>query len=163
MDLWNDNEPIGDRVPSVDVPAWIDDDISPADVAAIVQGGCSSGAYMPAVTYHRALATMAEHGDDVLQFIEDCWGELPNPPKGASWSGLACFYLSTAVEVWAAIMAGELEALEETETEEEECEHPEEFRKVFFDSEECETCGQWRTNPWSLPEEPAGKWQSKDS
>lgn len=118
MDLWNDDEPIADRFEDIEVPEWIDFDISPRDVAAILQGGCASGAYMPAVTYHRAVATMAEYGDDVLQFIEDCWGELPNPPKDASWSGLACFYLSTAVEVWAAIMAGELEALEEDEEDE---------------------------------------------
>lgn len=102
--MWNDEDPINDRFPGVTVPEWIlcdDPFISPYDVAAIVQGGCASGAYMPAVTYHEAAKTMAEHGDDVLQFIEDTWGEMPRPPKDTSWSGLACFYLSTAVETWA--------------------------------------------------------------
>ncbi len=85
----------------ISVPAWIDQDITPCDVASIVQGGCESGAYMPAVTYHEAAATMAKHGDDVLNYIHDIYGELPQPKATESWSGLACFYLSTAVETWA--------------------------------------------------------------
>jgi hypothetical protein len=117
MDLWNNEDPIA-HIPhlGLDVPAWISDDISPYDVAAICQGGCASGAYMPAVTYSKALATMAEHGDDVLQYIDDALGELPAPPSDASWSGLAVFYLSTAVELWASSAEGILEEYEpETE------------------------------------------------
>ena len=80
-------------------PDWITQDLSPNDIAAILQGGCASGAYMPAVTYHQAIETMGEYGNDVLQYIEDALGELPQPDKGESWSGLACFYLSYAVEL----------------------------------------------------------------
>jgi len=110
MDLWNTETAISD-IPGLDldVPAWISDDIAPSDIAAIVQGGCASGAYMPAVTYHTALKTMAEHGDDVLQYIEDALGELPQPPRDTSWSGLAVFYLSTAVELWASSVESILE------------------------------------------------------
>lgn len=82
-------------------PDWITEELTPYDLAAINQGGCASGAYMPAVTYHAARNTMAEHGDDVLQFIEDALGELPAVPDGESWSGIACFYLSYAVELFA--------------------------------------------------------------
>jgi hypothetical protein len=82
-------------------PDWITQELDLADMQAIQQGGCASGAYMPAVTYHQALQTMEEHGDDVLQYIEDTLGELPQPDKGESWSGLAVFYLSYAVELWA--------------------------------------------------------------
>jgi hypothetical protein len=96
--LWNYDEEITDLV---DVPAFIEQNIFATDVASIIQGGCASGAYMPAVTYYDAKQTMNEHGDDVLQFIEDAYGELPQPPAGKSWSGLACFYLSCAVELWA--------------------------------------------------------------
>lgn len=32
----------------VDVPEWITEPLSPADIAAILQGGCESGAWMPA-------------------------------------------------------------------------------------------------------------------
>ncbi len=118
MDLWNTETPIKDIDGlDIDIPAWIDDDINPYKVASICQGGCASGAYMPAVTYHDALRTMAAHGDDVLQYIEDAMGELPQPPKGESWSGMACFYLSLAVQIWAG-EAGSV--LEDFEPEEEE-------------------------------------------
>ena len=71
-----------------------------ADIQAIQQGGCSSGAFMPAVTYYSAMLTMADYGDDVLQYIQDTMGELPKPDNCESWSGMACFYLSCAVELW---------------------------------------------------------------
>ena len=81
-------------------PEWITQDLSPCDIAAINQGGCASGAYMPAVTYYTASQTMAKHGDDVLQYIQDNLGELPKPNNDESWSGMACFYLSYAVELF---------------------------------------------------------------
>ena len=117
MDLWNCDEPIVDLGAGVDVPAWIEQSVSPCTVAAIVQGGCESGAYMPAVTYVQALETMNEHGDDVLQYIEDAYGELPAVPDGTSWAGRACFYLSVAVELWA---SGAESVLEDFEPEGEE-------------------------------------------
>ncbi len=85
-------------------PEWIIDggEFTGSDIESIQYGGCASGAYMPAVTYHRARETMSEHGDAVLEYIEECCGELPKPPANSSWSGMACFYLSTAVELWAA-------------------------------------------------------------
>ena len=68
--LWEHEDPITDLDEcDVKVPRWIEQDISPSDVAAIVQGGCASGAYMPAVTYYDATQTMNEHGDDILQYI----------------------------------------------------------------------------------------------
>ena len=103
----------------IDVPDWIDQDISLDDIGNILQGGCASGAYMPAVTYHQALSTMGRHGDDVLQYIEDSLGELPDV-SGESWSGMACKYLSCAVELWCASAQDEaesaLEALEEVQS-----------------------------------------------
>tara|TARA_R100001143_G_C3292409_1_gene101804 strand:+ start:389 stop:595 length:207 start_codon:yes stop_codon:yes gene_type:complete len=56
---------------------------------------------MPAVTYHQALETMHTDGDTVLDYIEDNLGETQTPPVGSSWAGMACYYLSLAVEVWA--------------------------------------------------------------
>ena len=81
-------------------PEWITQALSPYDIAAINQGGCASGAYMPAVTYYDARQVMAEYGDDVLQYIEDAYGELPQPARDESWSGIAVFYLSCAVELF---------------------------------------------------------------
>jgi hypothetical protein len=119
MDLAITETPIL-KIPNLEigVPAWIEQDISPCDVAAIVQGGCDSGAYMPAVTYHKALKTMSEHGDDILQYIEDQLSDVPPPKKGESWAGIACHYLTIAVELWASSVADELADFEpETETE----------------------------------------------
>jgi len=111
--LWNYEESVTDY--GVDVPAWMDD-VSPYDVAGILEGGCASGSYMPAVTYHIARDTMAEHGDDVLEYIESVYGELPAVPKGMSWSQMASFYLACAVELWASSIEDELTAtLEEME------------------------------------------------
>ena len=111
-DLWNNENPITDL--DITVPRWIEQDISPSDVAAILQGGCASGAYMPAVTYHQAATTMGEHGDDVLDYLQESLGELPKPGDDMSWSGMACFYLSAAVELWASGIEDELsEAIDE--------------------------------------------------
>lgn len=60
---------------------------------------------------------MAKHGDDVLQFIEDRLGEIPQPDEGESWSGMACFYLSFAVELWASEAENALESFEPEEDE----------------------------------------------
>ena len=114
MDLWNTETPIKDLPDcDIEIPDWIESDISPSDVAAICQGGCASGAYMPAVTYYTASKTMQEHGDDVLQYLQDELGELPKPRDDESWSGTACFYLSCAVEMWASGAESVLEGLEE--------------------------------------------------
>ena len=104
---------------NITVPAWIDDEYfsekalsdssrechegEVSTLRSIVQGGCGSGAYMPAVTYYKAKQTMAEHGDEVLDYIVDAYGELPAIPDDASWSGIACHYLSVAVELWAGL------------------------------------------------------------
>ena len=80
-------------------PVWMEE-ISPADISAIIEGGCDSGAYMPAVTYWQALETMNQYGDDVFQMIEDCCVEVPAPPADYSWGQRACYFLSMAVELW---------------------------------------------------------------
>lgn len=101
------------RSHGIDVPAWIEQDITAGQIAAIIEGGCASGAYMPAVTYYDARQTMSEHGDDVLDYLQEALGELPKAPDDESWSGLACHYLSAAVELWASSVAEDLaEALE---------------------------------------------------
>ena len=109
--LWNHENPITDYTDEITIPRWIESDISPSDIAAIVEGGCASGAYGPAIFYHSAEKVLHEYGDakdGVLNYIEESLGELPTPPKDTSWSGLACFYLSYAVELWAASIEDEL-------------------------------------------------------
>lgn len=117
--IWNCETPVAELL-DIDVPAWIEQDICPATIASICQGGCASGAYMPAVTYSAALDTMRDHGDDVLDYIDDNLGGLPATERGESWSGMACRYLSTAVELWAGDIMAQLEALDDTDDEQEE-------------------------------------------
>ena len=98
QEFWDNETDIADL--DINQPRWIAQTLSPHDMVAIYEGGCASGAYMPAVTYHQASSTMNDHGDEVLQFIEDHMGEVPQPPAGESWRGIAVFYLSCAVELW---------------------------------------------------------------
>ena len=107
--LWDHDEPVATYVTDMEPPEWIGEGITPADVAAINQGGCASGAWMDAVTYHKAAEIMGEHGNDVLEYIENDLGEIPQPPQGSGWSALAVFYLSMAVELWCSSVADELE------------------------------------------------------
>ena len=97
--LWNDERELADL--DVDVPAWIDQDIRVNQVMAICQGGCASGAYMPAVTYHEAASTMKDHGDEILEYVESMYGVKPTFEDADSWSEMACRCVSMAVELWA--------------------------------------------------------------
>ena len=85
-----------------DQPIWIVEQhcLDIADIQAIQQGGCASGAYMPTVTYYTANKVMAEHGDDIFDYIEGQYGEVPQSNE-TSWSHMAVFYYSLAVELWA--------------------------------------------------------------
>ena len=84
-----------------DLPDWIEEDITIFDIENIIQGGCASGAYMPAVTYSTALDTMQEYGDDILDYIQNCYDPFAADLRSQSWAGLACHFLSAAVEMWA--------------------------------------------------------------
>lgn len=95
-------------------PAWVEEGYTESsDIKAICHGGCASGAYMPAVTYYQARETMSEHGDDVLQYIQGNYGELPRPRDDESWSGIAVHYLSIAVELWAQSLLDDAEGIDD--------------------------------------------------
>ena len=111
--MWDNDEPVKS---AVTVPPWIEEDISPATIAAIVQGGCESGAYMPAVTYGDALDTMLKHGDQVFDYLADhLIGKLlvVEDLENMSLSGLAWRFLSHAVELWAQDAYTALEELDD--------------------------------------------------
>lgn len=105
--LWDFYNPITDL--GLNVPRWIDQDITGVTIAAIYQGGCDSGAYLPAVTYREAYEIMGAHGDDVLQYLEDYGDELPEIPAGRGWRGVSVHFLSCAVELWAYVILSEIE------------------------------------------------------
>jgi hypothetical protein len=72
------------------------------ELRAIIEGGCASGAYMPAVTYCTANKVMAQYGDDVLEYLDQTGVDDFYLNTGSdSWSGFAVKVLSTAVEMWA--------------------------------------------------------------
>jgi len=91
----------------VNVPEWIAEDITVGTLQDIASSGCASGAYMPAMYYGQAAEIMHEHGNDVLNYIEQATGEstpdlLAHIVKdGDSWAGIRCVILSYAVELWA--------------------------------------------------------------
>lgn len=110
--LWDYDDEIREVINAIegDFPVWLKKNVTGTDVASILQGGVAGGAYLPAVIYWQANETMGEHGDAVLDYIEAYEGEVPAPPDGSSWQGMACFYLSVAVELWAAQTATQWEA-----------------------------------------------------
>ena len=91
-----------DRADKVDFPLWIDADHfdTMEDLRSVFEYGCSSGVYMPAVEYRTAMATMAEHGQDITDFLSDMYGD--DMPEGApmDWARLCVDLLSMAVEAW---------------------------------------------------------------
>ena len=108
----------------VEIPAWVAQDTTPYTIASIAHGGCASGAYMPACYHHQAAETMAEHGDAVLDFLDDA-GVTPSISlENCPWSGLACKILACAVDVWAGgvedTLATEIEELAHEAAEETE-------------------------------------------
>ena len=111
--LWNHDESnVGDL--GVFVPSWMEYGLTPADIVAIYEGGCASGAFMPAVTYYEANQVMAKHGDDILDYIQEVTGEVP-PIECESWSGIAVLMFSTAVELWVAGIIEDLVEILESE------------------------------------------------
>tara|TARA_R110000737_G_scaffold3127_1_gene10849 strand:- start:1299 stop:1523 length:225 start_codon:yes stop_codon:yes gene_type:complete len=58
---------------------------------------------MPAVTYWQALDTMGLHGNEVLEYITDCLGDLPQIRSDSSWGQIAVMYLSCAVDLFASV------------------------------------------------------------
>lgn len=101
--LINEGIDLRDFVDSVnDQPAWLLEmgGIEELDeLLAIRQGGCASGAFMPAVTYRTAMRIMGVYGDEIMEYVEDQLSEI-TLPSGESWSGLAVYMVSRAVELW---------------------------------------------------------------
>jgi len=83
------------------IPVWIDKEQlgDTYNIADIAEHGCVSGLYMPAVEYATARATMGEHGDAVIEYIESIVGDV-ELGKHDSWSALCVKCLSMAVELW---------------------------------------------------------------
>ena len=105
------------------VPDWLGDSVSfPSDPGSarligvsflrdLVNSGCCSGVYMIAVTYYDAKQVMHQHGDDIMSYLWEQFGEWPSADlaSNGSWGGICCHYLSMAVEEWAAGLLNQAE------------------------------------------------------
>jgi hypothetical protein len=115
MSLWDyEEKPVSDYL---DVPRWVESDITCLDVAAVCQGGCASGAYMPAVTYWQAMATMNEHSDAIERYLDDSGMDILESIAYDHWAGVACTVVSSAVELWCSSIEEELLELLEADEE----------------------------------------------
>jgi len=70
-----------------------------SELQSIIQCGCASNAHS-SVFYYEAAQCMAKHGDDVLVYIKNHYGELPSIPEQTGWNQIASFYLVIAIESW---------------------------------------------------------------
>jgi uncharacterized protein YggL (DUF469 family) len=72
-----------------------------SELQAIQEGGCASGAYMPAVTYHTANKCMTDHSDEVETLLVQHGVEaFTFNPETDSWYCFASKLVSAAVELW---------------------------------------------------------------
>jgi hypothetical protein len=102
----------------IDVPMWMKnpdtgDFPTVADIQAILEGGCDSGAWMPAVTYYDAKRIMAEHGDEICEYLDECvFGNAELKLSDETWGNFCVRMLSAAIERKAALMRYRLEDIE---------------------------------------------------
>lgn len=86
------------------------------ELAAIIQGGCVSGAYMPAVTYHTALECMTKHYDSIEEQINSIYGDelaFTFNPANEHFAGFCAKLCACAVESWVGSYADLVECLED--------------------------------------------------
>lgn len=81
------------------------------ELQAVVQSGCASNAHR-SVFYYDANKCMSEHGDSVLEYIENNYGEIPAPKAGVSWTQMGSDYLSMAIELWCGNFADDLNGVD---------------------------------------------------
>ena len=75
------------------------------DIEAVRQGGCASGAYMPAVTYCIAVECMYKFGHEIVEYFDrqgyGTWHEaLQLDPQNDTYAGWCVRVVSLAVEHW---------------------------------------------------------------
>jgi hypothetical protein len=71
------------------------------ELKAIKEGGCESGAYMPAVTYSTALKCMYEHYEEIEAIFQDHGYEsIEFDLESETFAGFSSRLVSMAVELW---------------------------------------------------------------
>jgi len=87
---------------NVIVPDWIDRSLTAIQLAGIYRGGCASGSFMPPCEFETARKVMAEHGDDVVDYLRE---HSPGFSEeiGDSWGAFCSRLLCTAIDRWAEV------------------------------------------------------------
>ena len=83
----------------------------------ILQGGCASGAYMPAVTYYTVNKCIHEHGEDMLEYIHNEYDlKLKDlvTDKVETFNSLNTTICSMCVETWCASFSDVIDVLKDT-------------------------------------------------
>jgi hypothetical protein len=86
----------------LEVPAWIDRSLTVIQLAGIYRGGCASGSFMPPCEFETARKVMAEHGDDVIDYLHKHSPDF-SLEIGDSWGEFCSRLLCTAIDCWAAV------------------------------------------------------------
>ena len=103
--LYSVNRSVSDY--GIEPPHWISETISTTDVAAIIEEGCRSDTYPPAVSHAQALETMNSYGDEIIEFICNNQWEVPRF-EITSWPHGAVKILSIGIVLWCSNVADEL-------------------------------------------------------
>ena len=85
-----------------------------AELIAIYEGGCHSGAYMPAVTYFTAKKTFIEFEGVLCDYV-DGYGLALDLDKGDCFSNFCAKVCSAAVESWVNSFSDVIELLKQTD------------------------------------------------
>jgi hypothetical protein len=86
----------------LDVPRWVEVNTIGAAVGIARHGAGAMAARC--CFYADAMRVMTEHGDGVLQYLDDsgCVETIPLTPSTQTWCGFASEVLTVAVELWCA-------------------------------------------------------------
>ena len=79
--------------------------LSGTDIAAVIQGGCASGAWMPAVTYWQSAEILQKYEDEILELLAHAGVDMAmlisaEQDNRESYRDLGCKLVSAAVEIW---------------------------------------------------------------
>jgi hypothetical protein len=83
------------------VPAWIDQDITLGMLEDIAKHQCLGAGYLPAINRYEAIDTMEKHGDDLCSWLYQETGEDIPIAGSVSAPDLAIDVVQYAVNLWA--------------------------------------------------------------
>jgi hypothetical protein len=92
--IWTDGET------ALQTPSWITAVITPRDLADLYENEDRNSLMWSASVPSMAGEVMKAQDNDVLHYLIDRRGVLPEPPKDSTWDEPASFYLVQATKQW---------------------------------------------------------------